>query len=91
MPSWKKDSCAGVEKMSEPSLKPLATVQEGQRVKIKEIRSGRMLKKRLSELGLYEGTKVVVKKNSSFGPIILKVLDSTLVLGRGEAQKILVD
>ncbi len=70
---------------------PLAEVKEGREVEIKEIRSGRCLKKRLSELGLYEGTKVVVKKNDVFGPVVIKVLDSTLALGRGEALKILVE
>ncbi len=72
-------------------IKPLAMAKEGAKVTIKEIRSGRGLKKRLGELGLYEGTKVVIKKNDIFGPVMLKVLDSTLVLGRGEALKIMVE
>jgi len=72
-------------------LKPLAMSREGETVLIREVRSGLRLKKRLGELGLYEGTTVKVVRNRASGPIMVKVLDSQLVLGRGESLKIMVE
>ena len=69
----------------------LSMVSEGTAVKIKEIISGQRLRKRLSELGLYEGTEVLVSKNDVCGPMVLKVLDSRIVVGRGQAMKIMVE
>ena len=70
---------------------PLAFAQEGKNVRVQEINSGLRLKKRLGELGIYEGTRIMVMKNESFGPMIIKVFDSKLVLGRGESLKIMVE
>lgn len=70
---------------------PLAMASEGNDVKIKDIASGQRLKKRLNELGLYEGRSVVVSKNDMRGPVVIKILDSKIVLGRGEAMKIMVE
>ncbi len=69
----------------------LSMATEGSVVKIKDIVSGERMKKRLSELGLYEGTEVLVSKNDVCGPVILKVLDSRIVVGRGQAMKIMVE
>ncbi len=69
----------------------LSMATEGSVVKIKDIVSGERMKKRLSELGLYEGTEVLVSKNDVCGPVILKVLDSRIAVGRGQAMKIMVE
>ena len=67
----------------------LTQIKEGQKVKIKKIMAGLKFKKRLADLGLYEGTIVkVVRNDISGGPILLKVLDSKIALGRGQALKI---
>ena len=70
---------------------PLSMVQEGDEVKIHCVGCGFGLKRRLCDLGLYDGTKVQIVKNDISGPIILKVKDSKLVLGRGQALKIMVE
>lgn len=72
-------------------LKPLAMSKQGETVKIMEVKSGITLKKRLGELGLYEGTMVKVLRNRAKGPLMIKVLDSQLVLGRGACLKIMVE
>ncbi len=69
----------------------LSMANEGSVVKIMDIVSGERMKKRLSELGLYEGTEVLVSKNDVCGPVILKVLDSRIAVGRGQAMKIMVE
>ena len=38
-----------------------------------------------------EGTEVLVSKNDVCGPVVLKVLDSRIVVGRGQAMKIMVE
>ncbi|MBN1502150.1 ferrous iron transport protein A [Candidatus Woesearchaeota archaeon] len=70
---------------------PLSNVKNGQRVRIKCIDCGFGLKRRLCSLGLYDGTMVEVVKNDSRGPVLLKVLNSKVVIGRGQAMKILVE
>lgn len=72
-------------------LRPLAMAKQGETVLIREIRSGLRLKKRLGELGLYEGTSVKVVRNRESGPVMVKILDSQLILGRGESLKIMVE
>ncbi len=69
----------------------LSMANEGSVVKIMDIVSGQRMKKRLGELGLYEGTEVLVSKNDVCGPVVLKVLDSRIVVGRGQAMKIMVE
>lgn len=71
--------------------KPLSMVKEGRSVRIKRILSGWTFRKRLNDLGLYEGAMIKVIKNSFVGPVLIKVLDSRLILGRGEANKIMVE
>jgi ferrous iron transport protein A len=70
---------------------PLAMAKEGEKVKIHCVDCGRGLKNRLLDLGLYEGTVVEVIKNDIHGPVIIKILDSRIVLGRGQAHKIMVE
>ena len=68
---------------------PLSQIQEGQKVKIKKIMAGLEFRGRLADLGIYEGTTVTVIRNGiSGGPILLRVLDSKIALGRGQALKI---
>ena len=62
------------------------------KVKIFEISAGRMATVRLSALGLRPGVSVI--KISSFalrGPVTLKVGRSTIAIGHGMAEKIVVD
>ena len=70
---------------------PLSMVREGDEVKIHWVVCGRGLRARLCDLGLYEGTRIKVVKNDVFGPVILKVKGSKIVIGRGQAQKIMAE
>ncbi|MCK4859912.1 MAG: ferrous iron transport protein A [Candidatus Omnitrophica bacterium] len=72
-------------------MMPLAMVKEGAEVTIHCVNCGQGLKRRLCDLGLYNGTKVSVLKNDISGPIIIKVKDSKIVLGRGQTHKIMVE
>ncbi|HEO70121.1 MAG TPA: ferrous iron transport protein A [Candidatus Hydrogenedentes bacterium] len=69
---------------------PLAMVEVGRRVRIVAIDAGRGLQARLATLGLVPGTEIAVMQNSGWGPFVVAVKESRLMLGRGMAQKIMV-
>ena len=45
---------------------------------------------KLREMGFYEGQIVTVLQNSGNGPLVIKLHDTRLILGRGLAMKILM-
>ena len=45
---------------------------------------------RLKEMGFYEGQQITVAQNRGKGPLVIKLQDSRMVLGRGLAMKILI-
>ncbi len=67
---------------------PLTMVEQGRKVKLVTIRSGRGLRSRLAELGLIPGVELEIIANSLDGPFILGVKGSRVVIGRGMALKI---
>ncbi len=68
--------------------KLLSDFKNGTKVKILEVNCGREFSRRLSELGLLPREEIVIIKNDQFGPVIVKILESKIALGRGEARKI---
>jgi len=70
---------------------PLVMISEGEEVCLVAIRGGLHLRKRLADLGLNIGTTFRVVRVNPHGPMILAVKDSRLALGRGMAQKVLVE
>lgn len=70
---------------------PLSMVSPGETVELVKIRGGRVLRKRLADLGLNIGTTVRVVQGNHRGPMILAVKEDTrLAIGRGMAHKIRV-
>jgi Fe2+ transport system protein FeoA len=70
---------------------PLSFVKSGERVRIAAIDSGDTCRCKLAEMGMLPGTEIEVIANSSSGPFIVGVKGSRIMLGRGIAQKILVE
>jgi len=68
--------------------KSLIQFKQGEKVKIGYVTCGRNFRNRLCELGLFDGSDIEIIKNDEFGPIIVKIFDSKIALGRGEAAKI---
>lgn len=68
---------------------PLAMVGTGQVVKLVKVAAGKMLTRRLAELGLTPGVQLEILQDQG-GPLLLAVRDSRLALGRGMAHKIIV-
>lgn len=69
-------------------MKPLISFKNGDKLKIKCINCGLNFKCRLIDLGLYDGAEIEIIKNDNFGPLLIKIFDSKIALGRGEALKI---
>lgn len=70
---------------------PLAMLSEGDEGKVKEIRGGRGLIRRLSELGFIGGERIRIIHSQSSGPILVEIKDSRIAIGRGVAMKIIID
>ncbi len=68
----------------------LARAMDG-RLKIVRINGGRNLVRKLYSMGIYEG--VVIEKILSYskGPVIVKVHNSQVAIGRGMAEKLSVE
>ena len=69
-------------------MQNLINFKTGDRLKIKCVNCGHNFKCRLIDLGLYDGAEIEIIKNDNFGPLLIRVLDSKIALGRGEAAKI---
>jgi len=71
-------------------LQPLSNLPPGQTGVVVKISGGSEFLSRMIALGLSPGVEVTVLQNHIRGPILTCVRESRLALGRGEAQKILL-
>ena len=69
----------------------LAMANVNEELKILQVEHKDKFKKKLSDMGIYKDAKVKVVKNDIPGPLIIDVKGSRLILGRGQAQKIMVE
>ncbi len=72
-------------------MENLLSAADGEKVKVIKIEGSEDLSKRLKELGIYEGAVISVLKNDGINPIIVKVFQSRIAIGRNEAEKVIVD
>lgn len=66
----------------------LSDFKNGTKLEILELECGKDFCRRLCDLGLFPEAEVEIIKNDKSGPIIIKILESKIALGRGEAKKI---
>ncbi len=71
--------------------RPLSAVRSGERVRLAGIEAGRSLNSRLIAMGLVPNVEITVISNNHPGPFVILVKRSKVVLGRGMAQKIMVN
>ncbi len=69
---------------------PLSTFSQGEKGYIENIYGGGNVRKRLHEMGFNKGTEVRVVKND-VGPLIVSLYGSKIAIGRGMANKIMVN
>jgi ferrous iron transport protein A len=68
----------------------LTALDAGERGVVVELTGGQGLLSRITSLGFTPGAEVTVVQNFGRGPIIARVRDARVALGRGEADKIQV-
>lgn len=68
----------------------LSMVVPGEMVTVSSVRAGWGLQRRLADLGLVPGTRVVVVSLGRPGPLVVEVNGSRLELGHGVARRIMV-
>lgn len=68
---------------------PLSFVDIGDKVVIYKISGGDNFSKKMMEMGFNRGAEIIIVSNNN-GPIIVRVGESRVALGRGMAQKIMV-
>jgi ferrous iron transport protein A len=66
-------------------------MKPGQRGRIFSLEGGSGFRTRLISMGLAEGTEVRVIRSSGAGPILVESGGARLALGRGMADRIIVD
>ncbi len=71
--------------------KRLSEISTGGLVTLTAIQVGLELTSRMTSLGLTPGVRVNVLQNIGRGPIIINVRGTHVALGRGEAEKLLVE
>ena len=69
----------------------LTSIGGGKRVRFLTVNAGHRLQGRLAAMGLVPGTEIEVVQNSMFGPVVVEVKGSRMMLGRGTACKIQVE
>lgn len=62
----------------------------GTRAVVSELQGGRGFVSRLAGMGVSVGCQIEVLQNPTHGPLLLRVRNTRVALGRGEASKILV-
>jgi ferrous iron transport protein A len=69
----------------------LSHMKQGDKGKVYRLNGGRALNDRLLVMGFTKGAEISVKQNPGFGPVIVYVRDARIALGRGEANKVIVE
>ena len=69
---------------------PLTQLGAGEQGTVAELRGGRSFVSRLATLGFTPGALLTVVQNYGRGPLIVRVRDTQIALGRGEADRIYV-
>lgn len=72
------------------NIMPLALLSVGEEGTIVDINGGICMTQRIYEMGFTKTTKVKVLSSSLSGPILVKIRDVRIALGRDIAMKIMV-
>jgi ferrous iron transport protein A len=69
----------------------LSELKAGEEATLQGFEAGHGLISRLSALGFTPGGRLTMLQNMGHGPLIVKVRDTRIALGRGEAMKVWVE
>lgn len=71
-------------------LMPLDELHSHEEGAVVELKGGKSLNARLAPLGFTPGVPLTMVQNYGHGPLIVRIRDTRIALGRGEAAKIMV-
>jgi ferrous iron transport protein A len=69
---------------------PLSALNTGEHGAVVRLEGGRGLLSRMASLGFTPGAEITILQNFGHGPLIVRVREARVALGRGEAGKIYV-
>ncbi len=69
----------------------LSRIDQGEEVILIDIDGGRGLRSKLYSMGLVPGITLKILNRNGSGPVMIAVKDSRLAIGRGMAEKIIVE
>jgi len=70
---------------------PLSFLRTGEQGVIVRVAGGHGMLERMTSMGFVPGTEVVVLQNFGYGPIIVRVHEAHIALGRGVAARIQIN
>ena len=73
------------------SLMPLSLAGRGERVVIMAMRAGRSAQVKLTSIGLCPGDTIEIINNDNNGTLVIAHNNTRVAIGRGIAEKIMVD
>jgi Fe2+ transport system protein FeoA len=68
----------------------LVQLTPGARAVVSELQGGRGFASRLAGMGISVGCQIEMLQNPAHGPLLVRVRDTRIALGRGEASNIVV-
>ncbi len=69
----------------------LSRIDPGEEVTLIDIDGGRGIRSKLYSMGLVPGITLKILNRNGSGPVMIAVKDSRLAIGRGMAEKIIVE
>ncbi len=69
----------------------LSAVHGGESARVRQLEGGQAFLSRLAPLGFTLGARLRVVQNPGRGPLLVTIRDTRIALGRGEADKIVVE
>ena len=69
----------------------LSELKTGENAVVQDLQGVYSFRSRLAALGFTPGAKITMVQNLGHGPMIVSLRDTRIALGRGEAQKILIN
>ena len=69
---------------------PLMMLPPGKEGRVVEVRGGQGMRQRLSSMGIHPGQNISLIRGQSGGPVIVKVQESRVGIGRGMAHRVMV-
>ncbi|MEA3428576.1 MAG: FeoA domain-containing protein [Thermodesulfobacteriota bacterium] len=69
----------------------LSMVDKGKEVTLIDISGGRGVRSKFYSMGLVPGVSLKILNRRGLGPVMIAVKDSRLAIGRGMAEKIIVE